>query len=41
MLNYLYDFDFTSLFVDELGWDYPSNNEIELTIENQNYHVKP
>lgn len=40
MLNYLYDFDLTSLFVDELGWDYPSNNEIELTIENQKYLLR-
>ncbi|BBC24589.1 tetratricopeptide repeat protein [Pseudanabaena sp. ABRG5-3] len=39
MLNYLYDFDFTSLFVDELGWDYPSNNEIELTVNNQKYRL--
>ena len=40
MLNYLYNFDFTSLFVNELGWDYPSNNEIELTIENQKYFLR-
>lgn len=40
MLKYLQKFDFTSLFVSELGWDYPSNNQIELTISNQKYFLK-
>jgi tetratricopeptide (TPR) repeat protein len=40
MLKYLQKFDFTSLFINELGWDYPSNNQIELTISNQKYFLK-
>jgi tetratricopeptide (TPR) repeat protein len=40
MLRYLQKCDFTSLFVNELGWDYPSNNQIELTISNQKYLLK-
>ena len=40
MLQYLQKCDFTSLFVNELGWNYPSNNQIELTISNQKYFLK-
>ena len=38
--NYLKQLDFQSLFIEELGWDSASNQEIHLTIDGQDYPLE-
>ncbi|MEG3874092.1 MULTISPECIES: Eco57I restriction-modification methylase domain-containing protein [unclassified Microcoleus] len=38
--NYLKQLDFQSLFIEELGWDSASNQEIYLTIDGQDYPLE-
>ena len=38
--TYLQSSDFTSLFIEELGWDYADGSPLYLTVDEENYTIE-